>query len=198
MPHIALPNLPGIRGPMAFRPETSKPLNELVEVLLRHPNSLTPGERELIATYVSSQNNCYYCQSIHGAIAAAHLDGDEDIVQCVKQDFHSSAVSPKLKALLNIAGKVQQDGKKVTSEDVELARREGATDIEIHDTVLIAAAFCMYNRYVDGLATVQPHDPDLYRQRGKMVARDGYVAANLTNVMNPPATAATTPELVTR
>ena len=193
MPHINLPNLPGIRGPMAFRPETSKPLNELVEVLLRLPNSLTPGERELIATYVSSLNNCHYCQSIHGAIAAAHLDGDEDLVQCVKQDFHSAEISPKLKTLLTIAGKVQQDGKNVTAQDVQAARDEGATDLEIHDTVLIAAAFCMYNRYVDGLATVQPQDPTLYRERGKMVARDGYVAANLTNVINPPAA-----ELVTR
>jgi uncharacterized peroxidase-related enzyme len=193
MPHIPLPNLPGIRGPMAYRPETSKPLNELVEVLLRHPSTLTPGERELIATYVSSQNNCHYCQSIHGAIAAAHLDGDEELVQCVKQDFHSAQISPKLKALLNIAGKVQQDGKLVTPEDVAAAREESATDLEIHDTVLIAAAFCMYNRYVDGLATVQPHDPSLYRERGKMVARDGYVAANLTNVMTPPVA-----ELVTR
>ncbi len=182
MPHIALPNLPGIRGPMAFRPETSKPLNELVEVLLRHPNSLSQGERELIATYVSSQNNCHYCQTIHGAIAAAHLDGNEELVQCVKHDFNSADISPKLKALLAIAGKVQQDGKKVTEADVQAARDQGATDLEIHDTVLIAAAFCMYNRYVDGLATVQPKDPDLYRQRGKMVARDGYVAANLTNV----------------
>ncbi len=184
MPHIDLPNLPGIRGPMAFRPETSKPLNELVEVLLRDPNSLPQGERELIATYVSSQNNCHYCQSIHGAIAAAHLGGNEELVQCVKQDFHSSEISPKLKTLLNIAGKVQQDGKQVTPEDVQAARTEGATDLEIHDTVLIAAAFCMYNRYVDGLATVQPQDPSLYRERGKMVARDGYVAANLTNVVN--------------
>jgi uncharacterized peroxidase-related enzyme len=193
MPHIDLPNLPGIRGPMAFRPETSKPLNELVEVLLRHPNTLTPGERELIAAYVSSQNNCHYCHSIHGAIAAAHLNGDEELVQCVKQDFHSANISPKLKTLLNIAGKVQQDGKKVTEHDVQAAREQGATDLEIHDTVLIAAAFCMYNRYVDGLATVQPQDPTLYRERGKMVARDGYIAANLTNVKNPPA-----PELVTR
>ena len=193
MPHISLPNLPGIRGPMAFRPETAKPLNELVEVLLRHPNSLSPCERELIATYVSSQNNCHYCQSIHGAIAAAHLGGNEELVQCVKQNFQSAEITPKLKALLVIAGKVQQDGKKVTAEDVQSARDQGATDLEIHDTVLIAAAFCMYNRYVDGLATVQPHDPTLYRERGKMVARDGYVAANLTNVMTPLPS-----ELVTR
>jgi len=198
MPHITLPDLPGIRGPMAFRPETAKPLNELVEVLLRHPNSLTAGERELIATYVSSQNNCHYCQSIHGAIAAAHLDGDEQVVQHVKQDFHAAPVSAKLKTLLNIAGKVQQDGKQVTPQDVQAARDEGATDLEIHDTVLIAAAFCMYNRYVDGLATIQPQDPDLYRQRGKMVSRDGYVAANLTNVMSPSPNKTNHPELVAR
>jgi uncharacterized peroxidase-related enzyme len=151
-------------------------------VLLRHANSLSQAERELIATYVSSQNNCHYCQSIHGAIAAAHLEGNEELVQSVKHDFHSAEITPKLKALLVIAGKVQQDGKKVTEADVQAARDQHATDLEIHDTVLIAAAFCMYNRYVDGLATVQPQDPDLYRQRAKMVARDGYVAANLTNV----------------
>jgi uncharacterized peroxidase-related enzyme len=182
MPHIALPNLPGIRGLMAFRPETAKPLNHLVEMLLRHPNTLSQGERELIATYVSSENTCHYCQSIHGAIAAAHLEGDEAVVEEVKRDFDAAAISPKLKTLLRIAGKVQQNGKKVTEADVAAARAEGATDLEIHDTVLIAAAFCMYNRYVDGLATVQPRDPALYRERGKLVARDGYVAANLTNL----------------
>ena len=179
MPHIDLPNLPGIRGPMAFRPETSKPLNELVDVLLRDSNSLTPGERELIATYVSSLNDCHYCQSIHGAIAAAHLADNEDLVQCVKRDFEAAEISSKLKALLRIAAHVQQGGKKVTTQDVADARAKGATDLEIHDTVLIAAAFCMYNRYVDGLATVQPTDPALYRERGKIVARDGYVALNV-------------------
>jgi uncharacterized peroxidase-related enzyme len=193
MPHIDLPDLPGIRGPMAFRPETSRPLNELVEVLLVAPNSLTPGERELIATYVSSRNNCHYCQSIHGAIAAAHLGGDEDLVRCVKTDFLSADVSPKLKTLLNIAGKVQADAKTVNSCDIAAARAQGATDLEIHDTVLIAAAFCMYNRYVDGLATVQPQDPALYRERGRLVARDGYVANNLPHLKPQP-----TQELVAR
>lgn len=176
MPHIKLPEgLHGIRGAMAFRPETAKPLNELVEVLLHAPNSLTPGERELIATYVSSQNDCYFCQTVHGAIAAAHLDGNEELVRCVKADFFSAEISEKLKALLVIAGKVQKGGKHVTTADVETAKALGATDMEIHDTVLIAAAFCMYNRYVDGLDTWQPHDEELYRQRGKKTAREGYV-----------------------
>lgn len=181
MPHIALPeSLPGIRSAMAFRPETARPLNDLVEVLLRAPNSLSPGERELIATYVSYLNDCHYCQSIHGAIAAAHLDGDEELVRRIKADFRHADISEKLKALLVIAGKVQRGGKHVTAEDVAYARSLGATDVEIHDTVLIAAAFCMYNRYVDGLATVQPHDEAMYRERGMMVARDGYVSVSKT------------------
>jgi len=179
MPHIPLdPELPGIRGAMAFRPETARPLNALVEVLLQGPNTLTRGERELIATYVSSLNCTQFCHSIHGAVAAAHLGGNEDLVRQVKVDFMKAEISPKLKALLNIAGKVQQDGKLVTPADIEAARREGATDIEIHDTVLIAAAFCMYNRYVDGLGTNQPADPAFYRERGKRVAREGYVAVS--------------------
>jgi len=176
MPHIRLPEgLHGIRGPMAFRPETAKPLNELAEVLLHAPNSLTPGERELIATYVSSLNDCYFCQTIHGAIASAHLNDDEELVRRVKADFKHADISEKLKALLVIAGKVQKGGKHVTASDVEEARGAGASDVEIHDTVLIAAAFCMYNRYVDGLATWQPKDEELYRQRGKKTAKEGYV-----------------------
>jgi uncharacterized peroxidase-related enzyme len=179
MAYIQLPEgLPGIRGAMAFRPETAKPLNELVEILLHAPNSLTPGERELIATYVSSENDCYYCQTIHGAIAAASLNDDEALVKKVKHDFHNAEISPKLKALLVIAGHVQKGGKHVTPDDVEKARTQGATDLEIHDTVLIAAAFCMYNRYVDGLGTTQPRDEAMYRERGKRVARDGYVAVS--------------------
>ena len=186
MPHIHLPEgLQGIRGPMAFRPETAKPLNELAETLLHAPNSLAPGERELIATYVSYLNDCYFCQTVHGAIAAAHLDGDEDLVRRVKADFQHADISAKLKALLVIASKVQRGGKHVTAADVEEARNAGATDIEIHDTVLIAAAFCMYNRYVDGLATWQPEDENLYRQRGKKTARDGYVTMSREYIPQP-------------
>jgi uncharacterized peroxidase-related enzyme len=178
MAHIAIPEgLPGISGGFVFRPETAKPMRELAHVLLHEPNSLTPGERELIATYVSSQNDCYFCQTSHGAAAACHLGGD-DVVKQVKTDFESAPVSPKLKALLAIAGKVRQDGKLVTAEDVERARREGASDIEIHDTVLIAAAFCMYNRYVDGLDTCQPRDAGMYAQMGQHLAEHGYLKSS--------------------
>jgi uncharacterized peroxidase-related enzyme len=180
VPHITLPEgLPGIRGPMAFRPETAKPLNELVDVLLRGPHSLSPGERELIATFVSTQNDCRYCQTIHGAIAAHHLNGDEQLVADVKHDPRQAAISDKLKALLVIAGKAAESGRLVTTEDVARARQLGATDLEIHDTVLIAAVFCMCNRYVDGLATWAPDDPGFYRQRAAIVAENGYAASTL-------------------
>ncbi len=179
MPHINLPEgLPGISAGFAFRPETAKPMRELADILLHQPNSLTPGERELIATYVSSRNCTTFCALSHGAAAANHL-GDPAIVEKVKADFLSAPVSPKLKALLIIAGKVQQDGKLVTETEVMAARSLGATDMEIHDTVLIAAAFSMYNRYVDGLGTVQPTDPGMYAQMGKHLAEEGYTKPSI-------------------
>jgi uncharacterized peroxidase-related enzyme len=153
-----------------------------VDVLLRGPSTLTPGERELIATFVSARNDCRYCQTIHGAIAAHHLGGAEDLVVAVKTDPERAAISEKLKALLVIAGKTAESGTLVTTADVEKARGLGATDLEIHDTVLIAAVFCLCNRYVDGLATWAPDDPAFYRQRAALVAENGYAASTLTGL----------------
>lgn len=179
MPHINLPDgLPGISAGFAFRPETAKPMRELAHILLHEPSSLSPGERELIATYVSSRNGTTFCVLSHGAAAANHL-GDVALVERVKSDFLTAPITPKLKALLTIAGKVQQDGKLVTESDVLAARTLGATDLEIHDTVLIAAAFSMYNRYVDGLATLQPTDPGMYEQMGKHLAEKGYTTSSI-------------------
>lgn len=176
MAHIQLPEgIPGILGPMAFSPETAKPLNALAEVLLRGPNTLTSAEREIIATYVSSQNDCYFCQNAHGAVAVHHLGGNEKLVNEIKLNFEAAPISTKLKALLAIAGKVQKGGQQVTAEDVVRARQQGATDKEIHDTVLIAAAFCMFNRYVEGLATWAPDDPEMYRANGRRLAEQGYI-----------------------
>jgi len=175
MPYIDVHNsLPGIRGLMAFRPETAAPLSDLANVLLRDTEGMSPAERELIATRVSYLNDCFYCHQSHGAIACHYLDGDEDLVQQVRTEYQHAAISEKLKALLNIASKVQQSGKAVTAADIEQARNEGASDRDIHDTVLIAAAFCMYNRYVDGLGALTPRDLSTYQPRAKQVAEQGY------------------------
>jgi len=177
MAHIDLQNdLPGIRGPMLYRPETAKPMNELAEILLRDDNnSLTRGERELIATHVSYLNDCFFCQNVHGALAGHYLQCNREQVDAMKQHGDGEAVSPKMKALLAIAALVQQSGKAVTEAHIATAKQKGATDRELHDTVLIAAAFCMFNRYVDGLGTWAPQDHDFYTNRAPQRAAEGYL-----------------------
>jgi len=176
MAHVTLPaGLPGIIGPLEQFPATGQHLRALAQELLRGASPLTPGERELIAAYVSSENDCFFCTSSHGA-AARHLLGDQSAaVDQVRRDLVEAAIGEKLRALLAIAKKVQMGGRRVTDEDVASAREEGATDREIHDTVLIAAAFCMYNRYVDGLGTWAPDNPDLYDEHGAALASNGYL-----------------------
>jgi uncharacterized peroxidase-related enzyme len=176
MPHIELATgTPGIRGLFQYRPETGRHLQGLVEVLLRGPSTLARGERELIAAYVSTLNDCRFCASSHSACAAAQLPKGMPLVDQVHADAERAPISPKLKALLRIAAAVRRGGTEVTDEHVAAARAEGATDVEIHDTVLIAAAFCMFNRYVDGLATVTPDDPAAYAQMAKVIVEQGYV-----------------------
>ena len=177
MPHIDLPEgVPGIRSAMTYRPETAGPLLALAEVLLRDDNTLSRGDRELIAAYVSSLNECFYCETSHSTFAALQLEGGMPLVDLVKQDPEAAPISDKLRALLAIARKVQAGGRSVTTDDVAAAREHGATDTEIHDTVLIAAAFCMYNRYVDGLATWAPTDPNAYAEMGRRIVDHGYLA----------------------
>lgn len=175
MAHIKLPDgLPGITGPLTSYPETAKHLMGLAQALMRGPSSLTSAERELIATYVSSQNECNFCMYSHAAIARCLYGEDKVLVDQTIADFQQSNLSDKMKALLVIAGKVQQGGRRVTEEDVASARAAGADDKAIHDTVLTAAAFCMYNRYVDGLATWTPEDPEGYERVGAQMAEHGY------------------------
>ena len=176
MPHINVDkNLPGMRSLMAFSPKTAAPMGELANLLLRTSDSLSMADRELIGTYVSYLNDCFYCQQSHGAIAVCYLDGDTELVEQVKKDYTKADISDKLKSLLAIAGSVQKGGKFVTPEQIEAAKALGATDNDIHDTVLIAAAFCMFNRYVDGLDTWQPDDEELYDKMGEQRAREGYL-----------------------
>jgi uncharacterized peroxidase-related enzyme len=175
MPYIELDkNLPGIRSLMAFRPETAEPLSALAEILLRDNIGLLPVERELIGTYVSYLNDCFYCHHSHGEIAVCYLNGDRSLVDAVRRNYKEAPISEKLKSLLNIAGKVQKSGKSVLAEDIENAKNQGATDRDIHDTVLIAAAFCLFNRYVDGLATIAPQDLSSYPMRAKQIVEQGY------------------------
>ncbi len=168
-------DIPGIRGLFQYRPETAKPMGELADALLVKDSDLEKWEREMIATYVSNLNECKFCCKVHGEITRELLPEQKDIVELVKEDYRSAPISDKLKALLAIAAKVQEDARKVLPADIENARKAGATDLEIHDTVLIAAAFCMFNKYVDGLGCVEYENMDVYRERAKITAEEGYL-----------------------
>ena len=174
-PHIPVrADLAGITSLLEYRLDTAEPIRELTQVLLRGPSTLTEGERELIASLVSHRNACRFCTTAHTA-AAELLMGESATVEAVKRDPERAPVSPRMRALLRIAAKVQEDGRLVTAEDVAAARAEGATDVEIHDTVLIAALFCLYNRYVDGLASLTPDDPQYYRTLADRIVHRGYL-----------------------
>lgn len=183
MPHITLPdNLPGIRSLVAFRPDSGKILYELAETVLRNDSPIPSSERELIAAYVSSLNECQFCAESHAAASRALNKSKSYTVNAVLADYKTAPVSKKLKALLTIAGKVQKNGRLVTETDIEQARSHGANDREIHDTVLIAAVFSMFNRYVDGLATWAPDDDAAYKEMGQKMAEYGY-AGRFNNVV---------------
>lgn len=175
MAYIGVPeDVPGIRSLVMFRPETGKHLYELAQILLRSESPLTQAERELIAAYVSYRNDCTFCWSSHAAASRCLYGDEKNIVDEVLKDMQRSNVSDKMKALLTIAGKVQILGTEVKPEHIKAARELGANDREIHDTVLIAASFSMYNRYVDGLATLTPTDPAVYEEMGKRMVK-GYI-----------------------
>jgi uncharacterized peroxidase-related enzyme len=176
MPHIEIPaEVPGIRGLMASKPVSGLKLNELAQQLLRGESPLSVGEREVIAAYVSHLNSTRYCTGSHSAAAAHTHEGGYDLVEAVKKDLETAPVDERLRALLRIAGKVRGDARTVGPEDVAAARAAGADDESIHDAVLIAAAFCMYNRYVDGLGAITPEDPAVYDEIGAHLASNGYL-----------------------
>ena len=175
MPYIPLDeNLPGITGLLNYRKDTALPIRQLTQILLRGKSTLTEGERELIAALVSYGNECRFCTAAHTA-AADHLLGETNSSAAVKSDLANAPVSDKMKTLLTIAGAVQVSGKNVTAQMIENAKKQGATDLEIHDTVLISALFSLYNRYVDGLASVTPTDPAFYDRLATILVNSGYL-----------------------
>ena len=175
MAHIPVEaHLPGITGLLEYRKDTAQPIRELTQILLRGPSTLTEGERELIATVVSNGNKCKFCTAAHTAAADLYL-GDKETAEMVKTDINLAPVSEKMKALLIIADKVRENGKSVTADHIEKAKAEGATDLEIHDTVLIAALFCLYNKYVDGLGTALPDDAGYFDVLADRLINHGYM-----------------------
>lgn len=164
---------PGIVELLFYKSSTGSALSNLAHTLLLGPSTLTSGERELIAAHVSRLNNCEFCHESHAAAATTHLGDNGKAIACLREDVETMPVSNKLKALLHIATRVQQSGRNVSPDIIENARKFGASDECIHDAILVAAAFCMYNRYVDGMNTMLPESKDEYIDMGKRMSK-GY------------------------
>lgn len=177
MPHIPVRgHLPGISGLLAFKPTTGVRVAELMHELLRGASSLSPAERETIGAYVSRVNDCEFCARSHGA-TLPHLGAGPVLCEAARVGPDTEGLSPRMGALLRIARAVADGGHRVSDEDVAAARAAGATDEDLHDTVLVAAGFCMVNRYVDGLGAVTPTEDAQYDFMGARLAREGYLGA---------------------
>jgi uncharacterized peroxidase-related enzyme len=176
-----LPDVPGIVAVMRLSPGLAVHLRGLVDELLvkEVPGAtLSRPDRELLATAVSAANDCFYCMDSHGAFATellrrANVDGIDALVDSVKSGA-SDGVGPKMAALLDIARTVQHNPRSLTRKDVARALAAGATNEDTQLAVLIASAFCMYNRMVDGLRAKTPASADAYRARATEIAEHGY------------------------
>lgn len=169
--------VPGILALLMYKPGTGEPMSAFTQALLRGPSPLTPGERELIAAYVSRGNECNFCMRSHTAATRELWEGDQHVVDSVLAgDIEGAELTPLMQALLDIADEVRERGDRVQESSIGRARAAGASDEHIHDAVLVAAAFCMFNRYVDGLRALTPEQPEVYAQIGKRLATQGYVA----------------------
>jgi uncharacterized peroxidase-related enzyme len=169
MPHINTGNdFPGIVSLLMYDRGSGAALSALAQEMLRRPSTISTGHRELIAAYVSKLNNCAFCCTSHTACALELLSSEEEVAH----GLDGVSLNMKLQAFLLIAKQVKEC-KRPAKSLVDQARLAGATDQEIHDVVLIAAMFCMFNRYVEGLDTTFNSIEEVNND-GRLLAKYGY------------------------
>jgi uncharacterized peroxidase-related enzyme len=176
-----LPDAPGISAAIRLTPGLGIHLRGLADELLVNDfpgATISRAEREMLATGVSAGNNCYFCMDSHAAHAAAVLErtGEVEALPLVDQITRGSVdgLSEKMRALLHIAETVRRQALDLTGDDISAARAAGASDADVQLAVLIAAAFSMYNRMVDGFRAATPPSTDAYRERAAQIAEHGY------------------------
>ena len=184
-----LPDAPGILTALRLTPGLGLHLRGLADELLVNDfpgTTLKRYEREMMATATSAGNDCFYCMDSHGAFATALLehDGATDLVPVIDviKAGSSEGLSPKMQALLQISRTVRRQPLDLTADDVAAAHAAGATDADVQLAVLIAAAFSMYNRMVDGFRAATPPSAEVYRDRASEIAAHGYSDQRVTSV----------------
>ena len=185
----SLPDVPGILAAIRLTPGLGVHLRGLADELLVNDfpgTTLVRAEREMLATAVSAANDCFYCMDSHGAFAGALLEktGDHDRLALIDQIKigSSEGFDPKMQALLHISRTVRRDPRELTGVDVDTALGAGATDADVQLAVLIAAAFSMYNRMVDGFRARTAPSAEAYRPRAAEIADFGYSSPAVTSV----------------
>jgi uncharacterized peroxidase-related enzyme len=183
-----LPDAPGITAAMGLTPGLGVHLRGLADEMLVHDfpgATLRRAEREMIATAVSAGNDCFYCMDSHAAFATELLARDGDAVRTPLVDELKvgslGGFDPKMRALLDIAGVVRRNPLELTAAHVEGAKSAGATDGDVQLAVLIASAFSMYNRLVDGLRAMTPPTTEPYAEPARRIADQGYSAPRVAS-----------------
>ena len=178
-----LPDAPGILTALRLTPALGVHLRGLADELLvdDFPGAtISRPQREMLATAVSAANDCFYCMDSHGAFATALLEvtGASHLVPTVDtiKSGSSDGLEPKMQALLHIARTVRGEPRDLAPADVATAKAAGASDADVQLAVLIAAAFSMYNRIVEGFRAKTPPTPEAYRARASEIAEHGYGA----------------------
>jgi uncharacterized peroxidase-related enzyme len=184
-----LPDVPRILVAMRLSPELGVHLRGLADAVLVNDfpgATIVRHEREMLATAVSAANDCFYCMDSHGAFASALLErsGEADLLPLVDviKLGSSDGLSDKMQALLHIARTVRRAPRELTLAEVDDAYAAGATDADVQLAVLIASAFSMYNRLVDGFRAKTPPTAEAYRARASEIAEHGYSAPQVTSV----------------
>jgi uncharacterized peroxidase-related enzyme len=184
-----LPDVPGILAAIRLTPGLGVHLRGLADELLVNAfpgATISRGEREMLATAVSAENDCFYCMDSHGAFATAVFErsgatGLEALIDGIKLGS-SDGVDEKMQALLHIARVVRRDSRELTASDVAAAKTAGASDADVQLAVLIASAFSMYNRMVDGFRAKTPPTAEAYRARAAEIAEHGYSSPQVSAV----------------
>jgi uncharacterized peroxidase-related enzyme len=176
-----LPDAPGILTALNLTPELGIHLRGLADELLVNDfagATISRAEREMLATATSAANDCFYCMDSHGAFATALLERDGEtervpVIDAIKTGS-SEGLGEKMGALLHIARTVQRDPFELTADDVAAAHAAGASDQDVQLAVLIASAFSMYNRLVEGFRAMTPPVTDVYAEVAARIAEHGY------------------------
>jgi uncharacterized peroxidase-related enzyme len=184
-----LPDVPGILVAMRLKPELGFHLRGLADQVLveDYPGAtISRAEREMLATATSAANDCFYCMDSHGAFATALLERSDEhdripIIDVIKQGS-SEGLSPKMQALLHITRTVRREPRQLSTADVADAIDAGATDADVQLAVLIASAFSMYNRLVEGFRAKTPPSAEAYMPRAHEIAEHGYSSPQVAAV----------------